>query len=352
MALFDDTLLGDMNARSREVFRQIVDAYVETGEPIGSRSIARRMSENLSAATIRNVMSDLEEMGLLVAPHISAGRLPSEKGLRLFVNALMEVGDLPNAERDQLTKNCEQAGYSLDQMLGEATSMLSGLSRCAGLVVAPKTDGIRLKQIEFVALSPGKVLAVLVSQTGNVENRILDVPPDLPTSALTEASNYLNTRLAGKTLDDARQLMSLERDRIKQELDELSAGLIDAGLATWAGGVKGSSLIVKGQSQLLENIDTIEQLETVRRLFNVLEARDQMIELLDVTTIAQGVQIFIGSENKLFGGSGLSMVISPYQNAEGSIVGAIGVVGPTRINYARIIPLVDYTAKLVGRLIG
>ena len=308
MALFDDTLLGDMNARSREVFRQIVDAYVETGEPIGSRSIARRMSENLSAATIRNVMSDLEEMGLLVAPHISAGRLPSEKGLRLFVNALMEVGDLPNAERDQLTKNCEQAGYSLDQMLGEATSMLSGLSRCAGLVVAPKTDGIRLKQIEFVALSPGKVLAVLVSQTGNVENRILDVPPDLPTSALTEASNYLNTRLAGKTLDDARQLMSLERD-------ELSAGLIDAGLATWAGGVKGSSLIVKGQSQLLENIDTIEQLETVRRLFNVLEARDQMIELLDVTTIAQGVQIFIGSENKLFGGSGLSMVISPYQNA-------------------------------------
>jgi heat-inducible transcriptional repressor len=352
MPNFDNTILGDMNERSREVFRQIVDAYVETGEPIGSRSIARRMSENLSAATIRNVMSDLEDLGLLVAPHISAGRLPSEKGLRLFVNALMEVGDLPNAERDQLTKNCEQAGYSLDQLLGEATGMLSGLSHCAGLVVAPKSDGLRLKQIEFVPLSPGKVLAVLVSQNGSVENRIVEVPADLPTSALTEAANYLNTQLAGKTLEDARQLITRERERIKTELDALSEGLIDAGIATWAGGVKDSSLIVKGQSQLLDQIETIEQLETVRRLFNVLEARDQMIQLLDVTSAGEGVQIFIGSENKLFGGSGLSMVVSPYQNAEGSIVGAIGVVGPTRINYARIIPLVDYTAKLVGRLIG
>ncbi|WP_114086571.1 heat-inducible transcriptional repressor HrcA [Thalassospira profundimaris] len=352
MTLLDNTMLGDLNERSREVFRQIVDAYVETGEPIGSRTIARRLSEKLSAATVRNVMADLEEQGLLVAPHISAGRLPSEKGLRLFVNALMEVGDLPNAERDQLTKNCERAGYSLDEMLGEATSMLSGLSRCAGLVVAPKTDGLRLKQIEFVPLSPGKVLAVLVAQNGSVENRIVDVPTNMPTSALTEAANYLNTQLAGKTLDDARLLVARERERIQSELDVLSASLIDAGIATWAGGVKDSSLIIKGQSQLLENIATIEQLETVRRLFNVLEARDQMIELLDVTSEAEGVQIFIGTENKLFGGSGLSMVISPYQNAEGSIVGAIGVVGPTRINYARIIPLVDYTAKLVGRLIG
>ncbi|MDP2699201.1 MAG: heat-inducible transcriptional repressor HrcA [Thalassospira sp.] len=352
MVFGNDIVLEDLNERSREVFRQIVDAYVETGGPIGSRSIARRLSENLSAATVRNVMSDLEEMGLLVAPHVSAGRLPSEKGLRLFVSALMEVGDLPTADRDQLTQNCERAGYSLDQMLGEATTMLSGLSRCAGLVIAPKTDGMRLKQIEFVPLSPGKVLAVLVAQNGTVENRIVEVPPEMPASALTQASNYLNTRLAGKTIDEARQLVESERVRTKRELDELSATLIDAGIAAWAGGVKGSSLIVRGQSQLLENVETIEQLESVRRLFNILEARDHMLELLDVTSEAQGVQIFIGSENKLFGGSGLSMVISPYQNTEGSIVGAIGVVGPTRINYARIIPLVDYTARLVGRLIG
>lgn len=345
------TGIGELNERSREIFRHVVDAYVETGEPIGSRTLSRRLSSNLSPATIRNVMADLEEAGLLFAPHTSAGRLPTEYGLRLFVSGLLEIGALGPDEREQIDLRCRAAGRSLEQMLSEATTMLSGLSHCAGLVLAPKTESA-LKHIEFVNLGPGRALVVMVTEAGVVENRLIEVPPGLPLSALQEATNYLSARLAGRTLEEAREAVLEELESRRAQLDELSARVVQEGLATWSGTKSDGALIVRGQANLLQDVHAIEDLERIRHLFDALETREQMLRLLDLVTTAEGVQIFIGSENKLFSSAGCSLIVAPYQNSREEIVGAIGVIGPTRINYARIIPLVDYTAKVIGRLIG
>jgi heat-inducible transcriptional repressor len=346
------TVIGELNERSREVFRHVVDAYVETGEPIGSRTLSRRLTTSLSPATIRNVLADLEDAGLLYSPHTSAGRLPTEAGLRLFVSGLLEVGDLLPEEREQVDRNCQAQGKSLETMLGEATLMLSGLSRCAGVVLAPKTE-TALKHIEFVNLGPGRALVVMVTEHGLVENRIIEVPQGLPPSALTEASNYLSAHLAGRTLEEAREAISHELSSRQDQLDVLTGRVVQAGLATWSGGGgKDGSLIVRGQSHLLNDVHALEDLERIRGLFNTLETREQMLRLLELVNRAEGVQIFIGSENELFATSGCSLIVAPYQNARAEIIGAIGVIGPTRVNYARIIPLVDYTAKVIGRLIG
>jgi heat-inducible transcriptional repressor len=345
------TGIGALNERSREIFRHVVDAYVETGEPIGSRTLSRRLASHLSPATIRNVMADLEEAGLLFAPHTSAGRLPTEYGLRLFVSGLLEVGALAPEEREQIDLRCRAAGRSLEQLLGEATTMLSGLSACAGLVLAPKTDAA-LKHIEFVNLGPGRALVVMVTEAGVVENRLIEVPRGLPPSALQEATNYLAARLAGRTLEEAREAVTEELENKRAQLDELSTRVVQEGLATWTGSKTDGALIVRGQGNLLQDVHAIEDLERIRHLFDALETREQMLRLLDLVNTAEGVQIFIGSENELFSTAGCSMIVAPYQNSREEIVGAIGVIGPTRINYARIIPLVDYTAKVIGRLIG
>ena len=343
----------ELSERSRDIFRQIVEAYVETGEPVGSRTLSRRLPAALSPATIRNVMADLEESGLLYAPHTSAGRLPTEAGMRMFVSGLLEVGALPSAERDSIDEQCRAAGKSIEQVLEQATSTLSGLSRCAGMVLAPKAQRA-LKHIEFVPLSPGKALVVLVGGDGLVENRVLDLPRDVPPSALVEAGNFLNTRLAGRTLEEVHELIATELESQRGQLDALTKKVVEAGLATWAGAGAGRDghLIVRGQSHLLEDITGLDDLERIRSLFEALETKETMLRLLDLTNSADGVQIFIGAENELFSLSGCSLVVAPYHNAEEQIVGAIGVIGPTRINYARIIPLVDYTAKVVGRIIG
>lgn len=346
-----NTALSELNQRSLEIFRHVVEAYVETGEPVGSRTLSRRLAVALSPATIRNVMADLEELGLLYAPHTSAGRMPTEEGMRLFVNGLLEVGKLGEAERARIDDRCRAAGKSVEQTLEEAITMLSGLSRCAGLVMAPKTKS-SLKHLEFVHLGPGRALVVMVTSDGVVENRVLEVPQGLPPSALTEASNYLNARMAGRTLDETRQTILTELDAHRSQLDEVASRVVEAGLATWAGGDKGGSLIVRGQSHLLEDVTAVEDLERIRNLFDALEAKEQLLRLLDLTNKAEGIQIFIGSENELFSLSGCSMIVAPYRNSREQIVGAIGVIGPTRINYARIIPLVDYTSRVVGRLIG
>ncbi|GAB3440691.1 heat-inducible transcriptional repressor HrcA [Insolitispirillum peregrinum] len=345
------TTVGEMNERSREIFRHVVDAYVETGEPIGSRTLSRRLTTSLSPATIRNVLADLEDAGLLYAPHTSAGRLPTEAGLRLFVSGLLEVGALLPEEREQVDLRCRAQGKSLESMLGEASSMLSGLSHCAGVVLAPKTE-TALKHIEFVNLGPGRALVVMVTEHGLVENRIIEVPQGLPPSALSEASNYLSARLAGRTLDEAREVITGELVGKKAQLDELTGRVVQAGLATWSGTGSDGALIVRGQSNLLNDVHALEDLERIRGLFTALEAREQTLRLLDLVHGAEGVQIFIGAENELFSTSGCSMIVAPYQNSREEIVGAIGVIGPTRVNYARIIPLVDYTAKVIGRLIG
>jgi heat-inducible transcriptional repressor len=342
--------LGGLNERSREILRHIVDAYMETGEPVGSRTISRRLGMALSPATIRNVMADLEEFGLLYAPHTSAGRLPTEQGLRLFVDGLLEVGGLSKEERASIEGKCSAAGRSVAEVLEEATTMLSGLSHCAGLVVAPKTERA-LKHLEFVHLGPGRALVVTVTEDGLVENRIIDVPMGLPPASLVEATNYLAARLLGRTLAEARSEVLADLEQHRAELDELASKVVEAGLATWAGGNKGGALIVRGQAHLLDEVTALSDLERIRGLFAALETKEAMVRLLDAADQAQGVQIFIGAENELFGLAGCSMVIAPYRNSREKIVGAVGVIGPTRINYARIIPMVDYTAQVIGRIL-
>jgi len=344
--------IAALNERSRAIFRAIVEAYVETGAPVGSRTLSRKLGLELSPATIRNVMQDLEEYGLLRAPHTSAGRLPTDQGLRLFVDGFLEHGNLTNDERRQIDGQCVAAGKSLPELLDEATRTLSGLSRCAGLVVAPRLEE-PLKHIEFVSLGPGRALVVLVTASGAVENRIIDVPMGLPASSLVEASNYLAAKLVGRTLREAGEFIHSELERARAELDQLTARLVETGLALWAGEQgRDGALILRGQAQLLEDITAVGDLERVRQLFAALETKESLLKLLSLTETADGVQIFIGAENELFGLTGCTLVIAPYANSAKQIVGAIGVIGPTRLNYARIIPMVDYTAKVVGRLIG
>jgi len=342
--------IGDLDKRAREIFRHIVDAYVETGEPIGSRTLSRRLGTNLSPATIRNVMADLEEAGLLAAPHTSAGRQPTEFGLKLFVDGLLELGDLSEVERAQINSECAAAGRSLPEMLEGATALLSGLSHCAGLVTAPKADKA-LRHIEFVHLGPGRALVVLVFEGGLVENRVIDVPMGLPQSSLIEATNFLVARLVGRTLAEAHQQVVLELQSQRAELDALTRKVVEAGLATWSGNA-GGALIVRGQSHLLDDVTALSDLERIRTLFAALETRETLSRLLEAADSAEGVRIFIGAENELFNLAGCSMVIAPYRNSERNIVGAVGVIGPTRLNYAHVIPMVDYTARLIGRLIG
>ena len=345
-----EKLIVELNDRSREIFRRVVESYLETGEPVGSRAIARRLSGNLSPATIRNVMSDLQDLGLLFAPHTSAGRLPTDIGLRLFVNGLLEVGHLTGDERAAIDARCATIGRSVGDVLEQATGMLAGLSRAAGIVVAPKSER-PLKHIEFVNLGPGRALVVMVNSAGAVENRIIEVPLGVSPSALIEATNYLNARLSGKTLEEARETILAELKEQRAALDSLTRRVVELGLATWSGDAS-SSLIVRGQSRLLEDVTALEDLEAIRTLFEALERGETFMKLVDLANSAEGVQIFIGADNPLFGNAGCSVVIAPFTDTQDKIVGAIGVVGPTRLNYARIIPLVDYTAKVIGRIVG
>jgi heat-inducible transcriptional repressor len=346
--------LPQLNERSREIFRQIVDSYLTTGDPVGSRNIARFLSAPLSPASVRNVMADLEGLGLIHAPHTSAGRLPTELGLRFFVDAMLEIGEVSEDERRNIEAKVAGAGIgrSLDDVLGQASQLLSGLSRGAGVVVTSKQDA-RLKHIEFVQLEPRRALVVLVGEDGSVENRVLPLPPGLPASALVEATNYLNARIRGRTLQEVRADIERARETARGELDAITASLVDAGLASWGAGEGAERrLIVRGQANLLEDLKALEDLERVRLLLDDLEGKKEVIELLGRAESADGVRIFIGSENKLFSLSGSSMIAAPFRDGRQNIVGVVGVIGPTRLNYARVVPMVDYTAKVVGRLLG
>ncbi len=342
--------LSGLDSRSAQVLRELVELYVQTGEPVGSRTLSRRLPLGLSPASIRNVMADLEEAGLLYAPHTSAGRLPTDRGLRLFVDGLLEFGDLAEEERDAIAARCSASGRSLHETLAEAGQMLSGLAGAAGLVVAPKSDA-PVRHIEFVALGPGRALVVLVTANGQVENRVIEVPPGLPPSALVQASNYLNARLAGRTLEETRAGVAAEIAANRTALDALTNQVIAAGLATWSGG-GGGSLIVRGQARLLENLDQLARVQEIQALFERLEAQETVLRLIELAQRGEGVQIFIGAESGLFDTAGLSMVVAPFRDGQERIVGALGVIGPTRINYGRVIPVVDYTARVIGRLLG
>ena len=340
-----------LDPRAAAVLREVVEQYVETGEPVGSRTISRRLPVSLSPATIRNVMADLTDAGLLFAPHTSAGRLPTELGLRLFVDGLLQFGELTEDERESISATLAASGRSIEDTLTQASTMLSGLSAAAGLVLAPKSEG-PLRHIEFVPLGPGRALVVLVNGDGHVENRVIETPPGLPPSALQRAGNYLNARLAGRPLIELRQLVAEEMAEDRTQLDELSTMVVEAGLATWTSEGRAGSLIVRGQGRLLADVTQIERLSAIQLLFERLETHETMLRLLDLAENSDGVRIFIGAESGLFGTAGVSMVVAPARNAANRIVGAIGVIGPTRINYGRIIPVVDYTAQVIGRLLG
>ncbi len=341
-----------MSDRAREVLRRIVESYLTTGEPVGSRNLSKDLPMTLSPASVRNVMSDLEDLGLVYAPHTSAGRMPTHQGLRMFVDGLLEVGSLSDSERRQIERQFgSDLTRSSDQLLTEASEMISGLSQCAGVVLADKSDAA-LKHIEFVSLDPGRALAILVGEDGAVENRVLDIPKGLPPSALTQAANYLNAHIAGKTLTQARADIEAELKQRNAELDELTRKVIELGLAEWSGSLDDrKSLIVRGQSNLLTDLEAADDLARIRQLFDDLEAKRDLVQLLDLSDEADGVKIFIGAENKLFSLSGSSLVVAPFQDEKRNVVGAVGVIGPTRLNYARIIPMVDFTAKVISRLI-
>lgn len=343
--------IAQLTDRSRNIFQQIVETYLETGDPVGSRTISRADGISVSAATIRNVMSDLEDAGLIEAPHTSAGRIPTDLGLRFFVDGMMEVGNLTSAEREAIKGQCATAGKQFEDILSDATKALSGLSQCASLVMVPHQEA-RVRHIEFVPISSDKALVVLVSEDGIVENRLIDVPLGLPTSALVQATNFLNARLAGRALEDVIQTIQGELTNRQSELDSLAEKVVASGLAVWAGGdTAASTLIVSGQSNLLENVQASEDLERMKKLFDELERKKDLIKLMELAKDGRGVRLFIGSENNLFSLSGSSLVVSPYMNGANKIVGVIGVIGPTRLNYARIVPMVDYTAQVVGRLL-
>ncbi len=352
--------LDDLDARSRDIFRRVVDHYFTSGEPLGSRSLSRDLTQSntqqtLSPATVRNVMSDLEALGLVFAPHVSAGRLPTELGLRFFVDAFMEVGSIPPEARAALDDSLDPARQkgSVEDTLTETSSLLSGLTSGAGLVLASKSD-TRLKHIEFIRLEPTKGLVVLVGEDGQVENRLIDLPEGLPASALTEAANFLNAHLRGKTLGEAQKALNERERAVAEELDRLTRQVVDAGIASWAGAEEGKprQLIVRGRANLLEDVSALEDLERIRLLFEDLDSKKELARLLSAAETAEGVRIFIGSENKLFSLSGSSMIVAPYHDEAGTIVGAVGVIGPTRLNYQRIVPVVDYTASLISRLVS
>ena len=345
-------LFEDMNTRSREVFRRVVEGYLENGEPMGSRTLTRTLTEKVSAATVRNVMQDLEYLGLLDSPHISAGRIPTQMGLRMFVDGLLEIGEMNVGDREKLNATVADTAQDVDGMLDQIGSALSGITQGASLVLAPKQQA-PIKHIEFVSLAEDRALVVLVFANGQVENRLFTPPPGQTPSSMREAANFLNALIEGRTLSDLQGAVKTEIAARRQEIDTLAHDLVESGLAVWQNkGDRHERLLVRGRANLLDGDAEEADLTRIRTLFDDLERKRDIAEFLELTEDGEGVRIFIGSENKLFSLTGSSLVVSPYMNADRKIVGAVGVIGPTRLNYGRIVPIVDYAAQLVGKRIA
>ena len=345
------SLYLELSERSKQIFKQVVESYLKTGEPVGSETILKNVGINISSASIRSILVELQKEGLLYAPHISSGRLPTKEGLKFFVDGLLEVGRLTEDEQASIESQCAAQGRNPQKTLEEASRVLSGLSNHTSLVVVPKTD-VRLKHIEFVALGPERAIVVLVTDDGAVENRVIDIPVGMPSSVIVEATNFLSARMVGKTIEEGQAQIAAELLAHRQELDFLTQRLVEAGMATSASDGESSVLIVSGTERLLDDVQAVEDLERVRALYGALETKESWSWLLDATRTGEGVQIFIGAEDELFNLTGCSVVVAPYTNSKEQIVGAIGVIGPARLNYARVIPVVDYTAKVIGRLVG
>ncbi len=344
-------LLDQLDARSREVFRRVVEGYLASGAPIGSRTLTRDFSEQVSAATVRNVMQDLEYLGLLDSPHVSAGRVPTNMGLRLFVDALLEVSPVDTRDREALEATFGSNERDVGTLLDRVGTALSGVTQGASLVLSPKHEA-PIRHIEFVSLAADRALVVLVFSDGHVENRVFTPPPGQTASSMREAANFINSMVEGMTLSDLRRRFRAEVERRRAEIDDLARAMIESGFAVWEHeGEPQERLIVRGRANLLAEDAHAEDLDRIRHLFDDLERKRDIAEFLELTEDGDGVRIFIGAENKLFSLSGSSLVVSPYMNADRKIIGAVGVIGPTRLNYGRIVPIVDYTAQLVGRML-
>lgn len=345
-------MLTEMNDRSREVFRRVVESYLASGDPVGSRTLTRTMTERLSAATIRNVMQDLEYLGLLGSPHVSAGRIPTQMGLRMFVDGLLEVGAVAAEDRELMDNATTSGDQDVTALLDRIGGTLSGITRGATVVLAPKQEAA-IRHIEFVSLAPDRALVVLVLANGHVENRIFTPPAGQTPSSMREAANFLNSLAEGRTLSDLRRSIGQDIAKRRQEIDSLARALVESGLAMWENTDEHSErLIVRGRSNLIDGATESQDIDRIRNLFDDLERKRDIADFLELAETGEGVRIFIGSENKLFSLSGSSLVVSPYMNADRKIIGAVGVIGPTRLNYGRIVPIVDYTAQLVGRLLS
>ncbi|MFZ1346089.1 MAG: heat-inducible transcriptional repressor HrcA, partial [Tabrizicola sp.] len=338
--------------RTREVFRRVVEGYLTSGEPVGSRTLTRTLSEKLSAATVRNVMQDLEYLGLLDSPHVSAGRVPTQAGLRMFVDSLLEVGQVAPEDQEKIDATLGVNDQDVASLLDEVGAALSVITRGASVVLSPKREAA-IRHIEFVSLAADRALVVLVFADGQVENRVFMPPPGQTPSSMREAANFLNALAEGRTLSELRARMVSEIASRRQEIDSLARQLVESGLALWENaGESSERLIVRGRSNLIGEVADQAEIDRIRVLFDDLERKRDIAEFLNLTEAGEGVRIFIGSENKLFSLSGSSLVVSPYMNADRKIIGAVGVIGPTRLNYGRIVPIVDYTAQLVGRLVS
>ncbi len=345
-------ILEEMNNRSREVFRRVVEGYLTDGEPVGSRTLSREFSEDISAATIRNVMQDLEFLGLLGSPHTSAGRVPTQLGLRMFVDGILEVSEIDKDDRKQIDKIVSDETNQVEDILDDISTTLSGVTHGASLVLTPKREA-PIKHVEFLPLSTNQALVVLVFADGHVENRLFKPPPGQTPSSMKEAANFLNALMEGNTLSEAKKLIKNEIEYRRQELDTLAQELVQSGLALWEDSEeRHERLIVKGRANLLNESSQHEDLDKIKNLFDDLERKRDIADFLELTEKGEGVRIFIGSENKLFSLTGSSLVVSPYMNSDRKIIGAVGVIGPTRLNYGRIVPVVDYTAQLVGKMIS
>ena len=345
-------ILEEMNNRSREVFRRVVEGYLTDGEPVGSRTLSREFSEDISAATIRNVMQDLEFLGLLGSPHTSAGRIPTQLGLRMFVDGILEVSEVDKNDRKKIDKIVSDETNQVEDILDDISTTLSGVTQGASLVLTPKREA-PIKHVEFLPLSTSQALVVLVFADGHVENRLFKPPPGQTPSSMKEAANFLNALMEGNTLSEAKKLIKNEIDFRRQELDTLARDLVKSGLALWEDTEeRHERLIVKGRANLLNESSQQEDLDRIKNLFDDLERKRDIADFLELTEKGEGVRIFIGSENKLFSLTDSSLVVSPYMNSDRKIIGAVGVIGPTRLNYGRIVPVVDYTAQLVGKMIA
>jgi heat-inducible transcriptional repressor len=345
-------VLSELNDRSREVFRRVVEGYLTSGDPVGSRTLTRSMSERLSAATIRNVMQDLEFLGLLDSPHASAGRIPTEVGLRMFVDGLLEVGTVAAEDREVMDAAMGNGQNEVNALLDRVGSTLSAITKGASVVLTPKQDA-PIKHIEFVSLAADRALVVLVFANGHVENRMIVPPPGQTPSSMREAANFLNALAEGRTLSQLKAKIVQEVAKHRQEIDSLARQLVESGMAVWQTETgHPERLIVRGRSNLLSDAAESIDIDRIRHLFDDLERKRDIAEFLELAETGEGVRIFIGSENKLFSLSGSSLVVSPYMNADRKIIGAVGVIGPTRLNYGRIVPIVDYTAQLVSKLLS